>query len=190
MVETDRFDKVEVDSAEALWSWLGDHHARRDGVWLVTFKKSVPDRYVSRETVLDALVAFGWIDGVRRKLDDDRTMQLISPRRQQKWARTYKQRAERLEREGRMQPSGRVSVEQAKASGAWEADADIDALVVPDDLATALSGPADAYFTQAPPSYRRNVLRWIARAKRPATRAKRIAVTVEACARGGRIPQL
>ncbi|MGF1664064.1 MAG: YdeI/OmpD-associated family protein [Kineosporiaceae bacterium] len=71
-----------------------------------------------------------------------------------------------------MQPAGLASVERAKATGMWEAIADVDDLVVPDDLAEALAAapPAAAYFDACPPSTRRNILRWIAR-PRPLRRA-------------------
>ena len=63
---------------------------------MVTFKKSEADKYVSRWDVLDELICFGWIDGIRRKLDDNKTMQLISPRKVEHWAKTYKERAHAL----------------------------------------------------------------------------------------------
>jgi uncharacterized protein YdeI (YjbR/CyaY-like superfamily) len=136
----------------------------------VTCKKSVRARYVSTQQVLNQLAAQGWYDGVRRRLDDDRVMQLVSPSRTQPWAQSYKDRAERLLAEGRIHPGGRASVARAKASGAWgEAQRDVDALLVPDDLAAALAAhpPAAQEFADVPPSTRRNVLRWIASAKHP-----------------------
>lgn len=192
MVDTERFEQVEVDSNEALWDWLDAHHEQMESVWLVTFKKVVPERYLSRDAVLDALIAYGWIDGVRRKLDDERTMQLVGPRREQVWAGSYKARAARLEVEGRMRPAGRASVERAKADGRWTDSDPIDALEVPDDLAAALAldPAADAFFRDAAPSYRRNVLRWIAKAKRPPTREKRIVTTVAASGRREKVPHL
>ncbi|MEM6815918.1 MAG: hypothetical protein AAF600_16280 [Bacteroidota bacterium] len=66
------------------------HHSQEDSIWLVTYKKSTPDKYVDRGQVLDELLCFGGIDGRRMKLDDERTMQLISPRRVQHWSKTYK----------------------------------------------------------------------------------------------------
>lgn len=84
----EKFLKIEVASPDELWAWLGMHHAQPDSVWLVTWKADDPVRYVSREDVLDALIAHGWIDGRRLKLDDQRTMQLISPRKQQAWAQS------------------------------------------------------------------------------------------------------
>lgn len=184
-------ERVEVDSAAALRGWLTANHDREDGVWLVTWKKSAGDRYVSREAVLDELVAHGWTDGVRRARDDDRTEQLISPRRARHWARSYRQRAERLIAEGRMQPGGLASVEAARRAGTWDDHDDVDRLEVPDDLAEALAA-ADvrATFDAWPPSHRRNVLRWIRQARTAPTRADRIGRTAGHAARGERVPKL
>jgi uncharacterized protein YdeI (YjbR/CyaY-like superfamily) len=176
VIHTERFEQVEVASTAELEHWLAEHHAQHDAIWLVTYKKAVPATYVSRDEVLDLLVAFGWIDGIRRQCDDERTMQLVSPRRAKPWAKSYKDRAERLIRAGRMQPPGRASVDLAQASGAWDAMNDVDMLLAPNDLHSALaSAPgALAAFEAFPPSTRRNILRWIAQAKAPSTRAERI----------------
>ncbi len=109
-------ERVEIEDSNELWDWLRAHHDRADSVLLVTYKKSDPARYVSRDEVRDALVAHGWVDGRRYVLDDDRTMQLISPRRQQRWAATYLDRFARLEREGRVHPAGTSALERARAS--------------------------------------------------------------------------
>jgi uncharacterized protein YdeI (YjbR/CyaY-like superfamily) len=155
----------------------------------VTWKKAVPERYVPHEQVLDELVAFGWIDGIRRRIDDERTRQLVSPRRTQPWARSYRQRAERLIAEGRMHAAGLRGVQQAQASGMWDALDDVDDLRVPADLAEELAArPAAAeHFAGFPPSSRRNVLRWIASAKTDVTRRKRIGRTVAEAAEGRRV---
>lgn len=119
-------------------------------------------------------------------------MQLIGPRKNQAWARTYKDRATRLIAEGAMHQSGLNAIAESKAMGLWDATADVDALVVSGDLACALdrlSGAGD-YFHAAPPSYRRNVLRWIFNAKTDVTRQKRISQTATVSARRERIPQL
>jgi uncharacterized protein YdeI (YjbR/CyaY-like superfamily) len=191
MIETDRFAKVQIASLRDLHDWLAANHAQEESVWMVRYKQHVADRYVGRLEALDELMAFGWIDGIARKLDDDRTMQLISPRRQQVWTQTYRDRAARLEAEGRMQESGRAAVRRSQDLGLWEADADVDALLVPVDLTAALRmGNAETNFAEAPPSYRRNVLRWIKQAKKPETRAARIERTVDYAQRNARIPQM
>ncbi len=192
MLATDRFQQVEVESTGQLHDWLALNHVRTEGVWLVTFLKSVPERYVGRWDVLDELLCFGWIDGIRRKLGDRRTMQLISPRRKQVWAESYKVRVERLEAEGRMCEPGRAAVERSKQQGLWNAQAAIDALTVPEDLRAALRDhpEAEALFAAFAPSYRRNVLRWLASAKRPDTRARRIADLASLTSRNQKMPQM
>ena len=90
MVKTEKFEKVEVRSSGELRSWLVTNHSQAESVWLITYKKDHPLYYVTRWEVLDELLCFGWIDGMRRKLDAERTMQLISPRKAEHWAKTYK----------------------------------------------------------------------------------------------------
>ena len=190
MTRADAIDEIEVASADALWHWLAEHHSQTESVWCVTWKKATPEKYISREEVLDALVAYGWVDGIRRKRDDGRTMQLISPRQQQAWAASYKARAERLETEGRMQAPGRAAVERGKGSGLWTFSDDIDRLAVPDDLEAALdaiTGARDLWERMAP-SYRRNVLRWLKSAKHPETRSKRIADLAARTGRREKVP--
>ena len=191
MIETERFAKVEIASLEELHAWLAAKHAQDESVWMVRYKQHIADRYVGRLEALDLLIAFGWIDGIARKLDENRTMQLISPRRQQVWTQTYRERASRLEAEGRMEESGRTAIRRSQALGLWEADADVDALLVPEDLARVLrDAQAETNFADAAPSYRRNVLRWIKQAKKPETRAARIERTIDFAMRNARMPQM
>ena len=168
--------RVEIQSAGDLRRWLIANHATDDSVWLVTYKMSAGHRYVSTDEILDELVAFGWTDGIRQKVDDERTMQLISPRRTKPWAKSYKDRAERLIAEGRMHPAGQESVDEAKASGAWTEMDEVDALIIPEDLKDRLDNREDALenFLAFPPSTRRNILRWIAQARTEETRLRRI----------------
>lgn len=181
--------QVEIKSSDALWAWLDRHHAQEASVLLVTWKAAKRDWYVSREAVLDGLIAYGWIDGRRYTVDAQRTAQLVAPRATQFWAQSYKDRARALEADGKMQPSGRAAVEQGKASGLWDFMADVDRLEVPDDLDAALGTGRSAWDVLAP-SYRRNVLRWIKLAKTQTTRQKRIAQAAAATAQGVKIPQM
>ena len=190
MAKTENFAKVEIRSTDELRAWLSKNHSQKESVWLVTWKKRVPDKYVSTAEVLDELLCFGWIDGVRRKLDANRSMQLISPRRIRHWSGTYKARAERLIAEGRMAPPGFRSIEEAKRSGQWHLMDDVAQLVKPEDLIQALGNRPGATenFESFAPSHRRNVLRWIKLAKRPETRARRIQRVADMAARNERIP--
>ncbi len=190
MVKTENFEQVEVTSAEELRVWLEANHAQARSVWLVTYKKLVREKYIPHDAVLDELLCFGWIDGVARKLDDQRTMQLIGPRRVQHWAKSYKDRAARLTREGRMHPAGLHAIAESKRNGLWDFMDDVDALEVPDDLLEALNAnpSAVAHFEGFPASSKRFVLRWIKLAKTPQTRSKRIEMTARLAARNERIP--
>ncbi|MEL7268140.1 MAG: YdeI/OmpD-associated family protein [Bacteroidota bacterium] len=176
MVRAEKFEKIEIPSKEALRNWLEAHHSQDESVWLVTYKKTTPRKYVSRWDVLDELICFGWIDGVRRKLDSERTMQLISPRKVQHWAKTYKDRAAKLISANRMHESGLKSIEISKSNGMWNYMDDVDNLVIPDDLARALSQlpQAEVFFNSLNDSSKRFVLRWIKLAKTEKTRTKRI----------------
>ena len=176
MVQTDNFNMVEIASSQELRSWLADYHRQTESVWLVTYKKSVPNKYVSTSEVLDELLCFGWIDGIRRKLDEDRTMQLISPRKANHWAQTYKDRAIRLIEEGKMQEAGLRSMEWSKQQGLWDFMDDVDQLILPDDLKKVLSeySGATEFFTSINDASKRFVLRYIKLAKTEKTRMARI----------------
>jgi len=190
MIKTENFDKVEITAQEDLRSWLLTHHAQEDSVWLVTYKKSEKEKYVSRWDVLDELICFGWIDGIRRKLDDKKTMQLISPRKTQHWARTYKERAAKLIDDGRMHTSGLQSIARSKENGLWDFMDDVDNLILPDDLKKALDEVAQArtFFEAINPSSKRFVLRWIKLAKTEKTRKNRIQKIALLSAKGEKLP--
>ncbi len=189
MISTEHFQQVEVSSADDLRSWLEEHHAQAESVWLVTYKKSVPERYLSTSQVLDELLCFGWIDGIRRKLDDTRTMQLISPRKAEHWAKTYKDRAARLIEEGKMQEAGFRSIESSRQNGLWDFMDDVDQLIIPQDLADALEKweGAAAFFDAINDSSKRFVLRWLKLAKTDKTRTARIAEIARLSANGEKL---
>ncbi|MEO1436994.1 MAG: YdeI/OmpD-associated family protein [Bacteroidota bacterium] len=189
MTKTENFDNVYIESAEQLREWLEKHHEQTESVWLVTYKKSTPEKYVSTSEVLDELLCFGWIDGIRRKLDLDRTMQLISPRKTQHWARTYKERAAKLIESGRMHPTGLDAIEVSKKNGLWDFMNDVDNLVIPKDLAAGLANYPNAteFFHAINDSSKRFVLRWLKLAKTEKTRANRIEKLAQLSAKGEKL---
>ena len=188
MLKLQDLPKVEVTSVAELRAWLETNHAQTSSIWLVTYKKVVPEKYVSLQQVLDEVLCFGWMDGRRMKLDEERTMQLLSPRKTEHWSKTYKDRVAKLTAAGRMHESGLKVVEAAKRSGAWDFLNDVDALIKPDDLVEALTThpPALANYEAFPESAKRDILRWIKLAKKPETRAKRIQKTAELAAKNER----
>lgn len=189
MLITENFDKIEVSSTEELRKWLLINHQQKESVWLVTFKCIVPDKYISTAEVLDELLCFGWIDGIRRKLDDTRTMQLISPRRSEHWSKTYKERANKLIELGKMERAGFASIESSKQNGLWDFLNDVDNLIIPPDLSSALKGTDGAFefFNAINPSSKRFVLRWLKLAKTSKTRTARIEQLVALSAKGEKL---
>lgn len=190
MLNTDNFDKVEITSVEGLRNWLINNHNQDKGVWLVTFKKCEIKKYVSREEVLDELLCFGWIDGIRRKLDEKRTMQLITRRRVQHWSKTYKERVSKLIDQGKMHDAGLRSISISKSNGLWDFMDDVDNLIVPKDLQKELSNKKEAleFFNSINPSSKRFVLRWVKLAKTEKTRKNRIQKLVELSSKGEKLP--
>lgn len=181
MPKMDELERVEVKSASELCAWLEQNHAQTESIWIVTYKKHVPAKYISKEQIIDEVLCFGWIDGRRMKLDEDRTMQLLSPRKTQHWSKTYKDRVAKLTKEGRMHESGLHSVAVAKENGMWDFLNDVDMLIKPDDLTEALDAnpPARENYEAFPDSAKRDILRWIKLAKKAETRAKRIKETTD-----------
>ncbi len=166
----------------AQWrAWLQENHDRVDGIWLVSWRNGHGPRIPYSEIAEEAL-CFGWIDGQLRTIDDARSALRLTPRRKgSTWARSNKERVERLRAAGLMQPSGEAVIERAIADGTWTILDDVENLVVPDDLAASLAAAgATAAFAALPPGRRKQSLWWVTSARRPATRQARIsAVTAE-----------
>lgn len=179
-------------TSRAQWrEWLERHHGRAEGVWVVTFKKG-RGPYVGYDALVEEALCFGWIDSLGRRVDDDRTQLLMTPRKpRSKWSRPNKERVARLAAEGRMAPAGMAVVELAKQSGTWEALDAVENLEEPADLTAALDAVPEArrQWDEFPRSTRRAILEWISSAKREPTRAKRVAETVAEAAVGRRANQ-
>jgi len=165
----------------AAWrAWLELNHTRPDGIWLITYRRATGKATFTYAQAVEEALCFGWIDGHTKTLDEARGMQWYAPRRAGSvWARSNKERVARLIADGRMTPAGQAKIDAAQADGTWALWDSVDSLAVPDDLAAALAAypNARAHFDAFPRSARHAILGWIALAKRPETRAKRIAET-------------
>ena len=182
-------ERFEPADLEAWAAWLADHHADTPGVWLVTPKASSGLRTFDYEAGIVEALRFGWVDSTQRTVDDVRTMMWYAPRRPGSvWTRNNKQRVALLEREGRMEAAGTAAVAAAKASGMWTLMDDVEDLVVPDDLAAAFGRHPGSrrHWDGFPPSARKEMLAWIALAKRAETRDARVAQVAERAGRGER----
>lgn len=179
--------RVQPDDRDEWRAWLQEHHASERGAWVVTFTRRSGRQTLAYEDLVDEALCFGWIDGTERRLDDQRTMLYMAPRRPGgTWARSNKDRVERLLAQGRMRPAGLAAVERAKADGSWTALDAVEAVQVPDDLAAALAAdPAAATgFERLTASAKKQVLWWVVSAKREETRRRRVAEAVRRAVEG------
>jgi uncharacterized protein YdeI (YjbR/CyaY-like superfamily) len=167
-------------SRTAWRQWLAQNHTQTEGVWLISYKKATGKPRVEYDESVEEALCFGWIDSKVNKLDDQRSMLWFAPRKARTgWSRPNKARVERMLAAGLMQPAGLAKVEQAKADGSWNALDGVEDLELPGDLRVALASypEASAHFDAFPRSVKRGILEWILVARRPATRAHRIAET-------------
>ncbi len=179
---------VEAEDRATWRAWLEANHATATGAWLVSRRRGHGARVAYEDAVEEAL-CFGWIDGQASNIDERRSKQYFAPRKPTSgWAATNKARVERLIAEGRIAPAGLAAIERAKANGSWTLLDDVEQGIIPGDLASALAGhpPAAVNFESFPKSARQAMLAWIAQAKRPETRANRVAEIVTAAARNER----
>lgn len=174
------YKQIEVDSRPALRNWLSEHYEQTESIWLVTYKKHVKDKYVSYDEIVEEAICFGWIDSVARKLDGDRTQCLLSPRKPKSvWSRVNKLRVDKLLDQGLIQPCGQAKIDIAKENGMWTFLDDVEALIIPEDLAIQLNNNpvAKENFEAFSPSSKKGILQWIKMAKKADTRKQRIEKT-------------
>jgi uncharacterized protein YdeI (YjbR/CyaY-like superfamily) len=163
--------------------WLRDNHDKAQGVWLVAFKAATGKARLSYEDSIPDALSYGWIDSVNKPLDDERTALLFTPRRAGSgWSRTNKVRIATLLKEGRMETAGLQKIEAAKRDGSWTLLDSVEALEVPADLRKALGAAGMRKFEALTPGRKKEHLRALVTAKRPETRAKRVALIVRTMA--------
>lgn len=173
----------EVEPADrAQWrAWLAANHATAPRVWFVSPKKRTGRQRVSYEEAIEEALCFGWVDSTLRPIDDERAALMYTPRRPGSgWAASNKARVARLVDAGLMTEAGLRVVEAAQRDGSWNLLDDVEALRVPADLAAALAADpvAAAGFERLSPSAKRLALWSVVSAKRPETRARRVAAVV------------
>ena len=182
-------EKVVAQDASAWRAWLEANHATSKGAWLVRPRPGSDLDFIGYEDAIRQALCFGWIDGPVRSFDEQTGGLWFAPRRGSSgWAATNKARLEILEREGLMADAGIRAVELAKANGSWTILDNAEALREPDDLAAALDAMPDARakWDAFPPSSRKFGIAAVDAARRPETRATRVAKIVADAAAGKR----
>jgi uncharacterized protein YdeI (YjbR/CyaY-like superfamily) len=174
-------------------AWLEKNHANESEVWLVYYKRTSGKTSVTHEEALDEALCFGWIDSLVKRLDAERYMQKWTPRKTDSvWSAANKARIKKLTEAGRIAAPGLAKVAAARRNGSWDKLSDIDRIgrppEIPADLKDALAGNPGVKkkFDRLAPSQKKLWAWWILSAKRPETRARRIADTLKGVAAGRR----
>jgi len=181
-------------SGEAFEEWLAKHHADATELLLGFYKVGASKKGITYQQALDAALAYGWIDAIRRRVDDERFTIRFTPRKPRSiWSAVNIKRVAELEAAGRMREPGRAAFARRdeKRSKVYSYERTVPA-ELDDTSMNALKAERAAYenFMKQPPGYRRIAAHWVTSAKKPETRERRLRVLIE-CSRDGRkIPPL
>jgi uncharacterized protein YdeI (YjbR/CyaY-like superfamily) len=162
--------------------WLIEYHDSAGYVWLVYYKQHTRKPSVSYEDSVEEAICFGWIDGVIKRIDDERCARKFMHRKSKsRWSESNKKRAEKMMRLGRMTQAGMSKIREAKESGEWfKQPAKRETLVIPAFMQDALAKNKRAFacFNGLADSYKRQYVAWVSNAKRDETRNKRLAEAI------------
>lgn len=168
---------VEASTPSEWNDWLSKNHITEKGVWLIFYTKNAKKKSISWSEAVTEALCFGWIDSKKIRIDSFTSHQYFCPRKAKStWSKINKEKVAQLIQEGRMSEAGYKSIAIAKENGSWTVLDDIEALIVPQDLALALAAfpLAESYFTSLSKSSKKMLLYWVKSAKREETRQKRI----------------
>jgi len=175
-----------------LRAWFDANHTTEQELWLGYYKKTSGKPSVDWPQSVDEALCVGWIDGIRRSLDDERYTIRFTPRKPRSiWSAINIRRIEALIKEGRMRPAGLKAFErrQENRSGVYSYEQRPEQLTPPYDAMVRKNKAAWKFFEAQPASYRRVVIWWVISAKKEETRVSRTKLLIDLCARAERHPQ-
>lgn len=186
MPEIDPQKIIAFATSKDLGMWLKLNHATESELWVKMFKKKTGIQSVTWDDVVIEALCWGWIDGIKKSIDEQAYIQRITPRKaRSNWSKRNREHAERLISEGRMMESGLVHIHAAKADGRWENAYTASEMKVPADFLTALHTDPKAmrFFETLNKSNRFIIANGLISAKKPETRQRRFIKFMEALAR-------
>jgi uncharacterized protein YdeI (YjbR/CyaY-like superfamily) len=183
------------ETPEQFRAWLEEHHETATELLVGFYKKGSGRPSITWPESVDEALCFGWIDGIRRGIDEDSYSIRFTPRKPaSNWSSVNIARVAQLEEEGRMRPAGRAAFERRSAarSGIYSYEQREAARLDAEQQREFEAGHPDAwaFFSEQPRGYRQTAIHWVVRAKRPETRAKRLATLIEDSAGGRRLRHL
>ena len=179
------------DGPAAWRRWLARHHGSKTELWVGFHKRATGKPSLIWPQSVDEALCFGWIDGVRRRVDDERYTIRFTPRKARSiWSNVNVKRVGELIAAGRMRDPGLATFAQraAERSGIYSYEREPIGLDAAAIKALKADRAALAFHEKQPPAYRRLVAHWVMRAKKPETRARRLHVLIANAREGKRIP--
>jgi len=176
MPEADPLKTMTFETPKTLDKWLSVNHATQSELWVKIFKKGSGIPSVTWNDVVIEVLCWGWIDGIKKSIDDQAYIQRITPRTpRSNWSKRNTEHVERLINEGRMKESGLVHVRAAKADGRWENAYVVSEMTVPEDFLSALEEQPQVkrFFETLTKSSRYVIAYGLTSAKKPDTREQR-----------------
>ena len=169
--------------------WLAAHHDTADELLVGFWKKATGRPSIDWPQARDQALCFGWIDGIRKSLGEDSYTIRFTPRRRGSiWSKVNVGRYAALKAAGQMTPSGERAYEENKdRSGVYAYERAASALSAEDEKLFRRNKAAWAHWQNVAPGYRRTITHWITSAKKPETRARRLAHLMESCAAGRKV---
>jgi uncharacterized protein YdeI (YjbR/CyaY-like superfamily) len=179
-------------AAAAFRAWLLAHHERESELLVGFYKKGSGKPSITWPESVDEALCFGWIDGVRRSLDDESYTIRFTPRKPRSiWSKVNIAKVQALMAAGRMMPAGIAAWERRdpERSGLYSFERETAAFDADAERQFKRNRVAWKYFQAQPPGYRRLATHYVVSAKRPETRERRLAILIERSAQGERITQ-
>ncbi|MFY0627039.1 MAG: YdeI/OmpD-associated family protein [Reichenbachiella sp.] len=158
-------------------NWLKSNHKTKEAVWLIFYKKNSTYHNLSWSEAVDEALCFGWIDSIKKSIDNEKFKQYFSQRKtKSNWSKVNKDKVKALITQGLMEEEGRKSIAIAKKNGSWTFLDKVEALVIPEDLKKELADNKGAldFFDSLNKSVKKLLLYWVVSAKRTETRQKRV----------------
>jgi uncharacterized protein YdeI (YjbR/CyaY-like superfamily) len=176
---------LEIATRERWRAWLEKHHTSSSGVWLVFYKAHTGRRLIPYQDAVREALCFGWIDSLIKRVDDERYVIKITPRKPtSKWSELNRRRWRELDAAGRLTPAGRAAGPSANRYADKPTIPELPAYIA---KAFRQNAKAWAAFKALAPSHRRHYVAWIHIAKRPETRESRIRQSIELLATGKKL---
>ncbi|MDQ3821903.1 MAG: YdeI/OmpD-associated family protein [Actinomycetota bacterium] len=182
------------ETPAAFRAWLAEHHETASEIWVGYYKKATGKPTMTWVEAVEEALCYGWIDGKRQRIDDERHRQRFTPRRRgSNWSAVNVAKVAELRAQGRMTPAGEAAFAARRddPSAVYSYERRHEAAFDAEQEAELRANPAAwEWFDAQPPSYRTMATFWVVSAKRPETRARRLATLVECSAEGRRVPPL